>query len=108
MCHRQFIDDDGSVWAVWDVHPARIWESIGTSKASPEHPSPPLPHRECGGPIEHSLASGWLCFESGERKLRLAPIPADWEALGSSDLMLLLNTATVVNRPKPVIRLTPD
>jgi hypothetical protein len=97
MCHRQFVDDDGSVWAVWDVNPARIWEALGTSTPAREADSGGEgTGRRRAGPLDHTLAAGWLCFESAGQKLRLAPIPADWEALASTDLALLRRAATAV------------
>src|SRR4249920_562942 len=100
MCHRQFVDDDGSVWAVWDVYPARIWEELGASKPVRETDTRGVvTPRRGGGPLDRTLASGWLCFESGQQKLRLAPIPTDWEVLASTDLALLRKSATAV-RPK--------
>jgi hypothetical protein len=91
MSHRQFVDDDGSVWAVWDVYPSRIWESLSTSATG-------MTTRVRTGPLHQALAAGWLCFESGERKLRLAPIPASWDALATADLAELRKSATAVHR----------
>ena len=101
MCHRQFVDDDGSVWAVWDVYPARIWEELGASKPVRETDTSGLvTSRRAAGPLDRTLASGWLCFESAGQKLRLAPIPSDWQALASRDLALLRKSATAVQRTK--------
>lgn len=99
MCHRQFVDDDGSVWAVWDVYPARIWETLGTSRPRETHANGGVTPRRVAGPLDRTLAAGWLCFESAGQKLRLAPIPVDWEVLASTDLVLLRKAATAV-RPK--------
>src|SRR4051812_41998720 len=97
MCHRQFVDDDGSVWAVWDVNPARIWEALGTSTPAREAaPGGGGAGRRPAAPPPHPLGAVWLCLEPAAKKLRPAPTPADWEALASTDLALLRRAATAV------------
>jgi hypothetical protein len=32
------------------------------------------------------LTEGWLCFEQGERKCRLSPIPAEWAKASDAQL----------------------
>src|SRR4051812_45424444 len=52
---REFIDSDGKPWTVWNTIPDLL-RGVSTP-----------------------LQSGWLTFESGPDRRRLAPIPADWE-----------------------------
>lgn len=73
---RDFKDPRGNAWRVWDVIPEQ--STIGAVVV--RH-------------VPVSLASGWLCFESGEEKRRLAPIPSEWEARSDSDLWILCQTA---------------
>ena len=65
---RGFTDSTGVEWRVWEVFPNRAGnhttaETFSTAKLQ--------------GTV---YAEGWLCFESGSEKRRLAPIPADWQA----------------------------
>jgi hypothetical protein len=41
------------------------------------------------------MASGWLCFESGEERRRLYPVPEDWESLDDRQLLALCRQAEV-------------
>ena len=58
---REFVDTQGRRWTVWNTVPD--WLN-GVSAA---------------------FNTGWLTFECGSERRRLAPIPADWEnaALGT-------------------------
>ncbi len=44
------------------------------------------------------LGSGWLCFERGEEKRRLSPIPRGWEAVSEAELEELFEQARPVTR----------
>jgi hypothetical protein len=63
--YREFVDDAGTFWRVWDTHPV-----AGSTLRS----------------VSPRYAGGWLTFESGLERRRLAPIPAEWE-FASRDLM---------------------
>jgi len=41
------------------------------------------------------MASGWLCFESGNERRRFYPVPEDWESLDTRRLLALLRQAEV-------------
>lgn len=66
MASREFADEGGRNWMVWDVRPIVKYQS---------HAKPNLSH-------------GWLAFECGDgERRRLAPIPddADGWAVASDD-----------------------
>jgi hypothetical protein len=63
--YREFVDDAGTTWRVWDTHPV----AVNTLRS-----------------VSPTYAEGWLTFESDGERRRLAPIPADWD-LASGDLM---------------------
>ena len=65
MAYREFVDDKGTLWRVWDTHPV----AANTLRT-----------------VSPNYAGGWLTFESPEERRRLAPIPPDWE-FASRDLM---------------------
>jgi hypothetical protein len=58
VAYREFVDDAGTLWRVWDTHPV----AANTLRT-----------------VSPTYATGWLTFESGGERRRLAPIPPDWE-----------------------------
>lgn len=61
---REFTDDDGTTWRVWDVNPSLH------DRLSPKTRK-----------IALRVPSGWLCFESDRGRRRLHPIPEKWETI---------------------------
>ena len=81
---RGFKDTTGVEWRVWEVIPSRA--AIATSPVAQSRTSlSTTPY-----------ANGWLCFESGDEKRRLAPIPVGWELGTPTEIAELLEQATVV------------
>ena len=77
---REFKDGSGKRWRVWDVYPS-VQRGKSPSAGVGEDPSQlaaPFPNME--------LSDGWLCFECGSEKRRLAPIPDGWELAGPKAL----------------------
>jgi hypothetical protein len=70
MAHRTFKDADGRDWEVWDVVPSQ-W-------------------------VGPTLDGGWLAFQSGHDRRRLAPLPLYWATAPEIELRELLA------RSKPV------
>lgn len=66
MGYREFTDDAGRIWRVWDTRPV---SANALRSVSP------------------TFAEGWLTFESETERRRLAPIPTEWEE-ASPDLMV--------------------
>jgi hypothetical protein len=83
---REFRDTKGVEWLVWDVYPSA---ASGDQRIS--DPGAAFPHRE--------LADGWLCFESGSEKRRVAPIPKGWEEFSAEQLEGLCRSAGYISRP---------
>jgi hypothetical protein len=88
MPHRHFHDDEGSHWEVWDVHPTIADRQIRRTRPRPSSPDVSL--------VQARLAAGWLCFECGDHKRRLAPIPSGWDRFAIETLRELCARATVV------------
>jgi hypothetical protein len=65
---REFDDRRGRRWRVWDTVPART-EAMG------------------------DFREGWLTFDNGTDRRRLAPVPARWSELPEERLILLLEVA---------------
>ncbi|HEY5062641.1 MAG TPA: hypothetical protein VII52_13965 [Gemmatimonadaceae bacterium] len=92
MPHRQFHDTVGRVWDVWEVIPERLERR--------RRPTPPggltreRRHRTEFRATPGGLTAGWLCFETGTEKRRLAPVPAEWAAMSNEELDRLCRSAT--------------
>ena len=81
---RGFKDPAGVEWRVWEVIPSKA--GIETSPRTQSRTSL----------SSTPYANGWLCFESGSEKRRLAPIPEGWELRTPSGIAELLQQATPV------------
>ena len=79
---REFKDEDGSNWVAYAINDAAI-EAPGRRY------------------LPDAFQQGWLVFECGERKLRLAPVPAGWSDMRDEQLRELLSAA------KPSMTTTP-
>jgi hypothetical protein len=97
MAHRQFTDTAGQTWDVWDVHPTTASRTL--ARLYPHQSPESVADTPCHA-VAPGLADGWLCFGHGDERRRLAPVPADWEALGLAELERLLGCAVRVLRPE--------
>lgn len=83
MAVREFTDTSGVEWRVWEVSADRL------------HPVTRVEDL-----LE--LATGWLAFESGQEKRRLAaPYPVEWASLPLPELERLCRKAAPVTRRLP-------
>jgi hypothetical protein len=92
MPHRTFRDEVGREWDVWEVVPTAVERRM--AKASPRPPT--IERRkiqETRVVVPDRLQNGWLAFQSGGERRRLAPIPGEWEDLTATELLDLLNQA---------------
>ena len=69
MSYVEFQDSGGLTWKVWDTYPSR-----------PEI-------------IDTAWREGWLTFECGATRRRLAPIPKDWMEAAPPRLELMCKVA---------------
>ena len=74
---REFEDGRGGRWRVWDTVPMR---------------------RDAMG----GFRSGWLTFDNGSERRRLAPIPPTWEELPDERLVLLLRMTEAPQGDDPI------
>ena len=92
MTHRSFHDEAGRAWDVWDVVPTAVERRIAQ-----EAPRPPAIERrkvrETRVVVPDRLQKGWLAFQSGGERRRLAPIPGDWDDMTVAELVDLLHHA---------------
>ena len=95
MAYREFADDDGLTWKVWDVVPAqRMVSGRGAAAISDSiYPSGNTP-----GHVAPGWETGWLAFQSGSSSRRLRPIPHNWETASEERLRFYLRTAVVAQQ----------
>lgn len=98
--YRTFYDDANRLWNAWDVIPHWGERRHGERRTASEGRSGErrlVDRRRRQGELRISLpprlAGGWLAFESGEERRRLAPIPADWHTLSDDALRSLWREA---------------
>jgi hypothetical protein len=77
MAYREFQDSMGTTWTVWDTYPTR-----------PEV-------------MDETWRGGWLTFESGAVRRRLAPIPKGWSDAATARLELMCKAAEASPRATP-------
>ena len=80
---REFTDDDGITWRVWDVTPS-LHDRLSPSAQQ----------------LSLRVPSGWLCFESPRERRRLTPIPEAWESIDLGDLKRMCAEAEPVKQGK--------
>jgi len=69
---REFTDSKGVTWRVWATYPVHV---ISTAEA---------------------YRGGWLTFQSGNSRRRLAPVPPSWQDASPARLELLCGNAEQV------------
>jgi hypothetical protein len=98
VAKRQFTDDGGVTWVVWDVHPEDLGRmtydrrSMNESSDGASHADASSRRNERA--VHPELQKGWLCFQAGAEKRRLSPIPTDWSELSDAALRSMLDAAT--------------
>jgi hypothetical protein len=110
MALRTFLDSAGNEWQAFDVVP-RADERRRLDRRSPQTPRlDPEDRRDVdrrltiGGrsPLASGVADGWLCFERGNERRRLWPIPAGWSRCTDEQLAAYCHSARPV-RPESII-----
>ena len=100
--HREFHDDNEQPWSAWDVVPSwgerRHSERRGATNGPPVHAGERRRverrvHRGIRISLTPVLAHGWLAFQSGKERRRLAPIPPDWHLFTEDRLRELWRAA---------------
>ena len=76
MAHRTIVDEQEQVWDVFAV-------STVASTA----------RRVL---VQADLQSGWLAFQCGEQRRRLAPLPPGWDEMSDTALRALMDKASPI------------
>ena len=110
---RIFRSSAGVEWRVWNVIPGHIGEAERRRGYDRRSPDPVLLYRGAdrrvstdrrNQPSKPELSEGWLVFEGGGERRRLAPIPPGWEVRSDADLERLCGRA----QPVAGLRLADD
>ena len=95
MTHRRIKDRAGRPWDIWEVYPSAV-----ERRMSGEVPAVVLEgetdrrtRKEVRVLVPAELQQGWLAFQNGEERRRLAPIPDKWVTLSEDGLLALLDKA---------------
>ena len=100
MSHRIFLDDQGRSWEVWAVFPEVVERRLNEERrAAPRGTPDRRKHVDIRFRMAPELRDGWLAFQTGHERWRLAPIPPGWETLTDEALVDLTRRAT----PQPTL-----
>lgn len=102
MPYRTFDDSTGMEWQVWDIVPRLTERRLGEQDRRSEIVPIAFADRRRDerrmssfrrAVLRGAYAHGWLCFDNGEDKRRLSPIPPDWTTCSEADLETYLGSA---------------
>lgn len=104
MAHREFRDERGRLWEVWDVIPERRDRRSGTDRRKTARETfDRRKLRILSAVITGDLAKGWLVFSSVLERRRYAPVPTDWINASAADLGLWCQAAKPLPPAKRLI-----
>ena len=113
MGDRVFTDSHGTEWQTWDVVP-QLTERRAVDRRERAVPVPHADRRRDPDrriikgrrpTLTAGLDTGWLCFETGREKRRLAPIPSDWQRCSAERLEEYCTAAKRAPRPSTAAEL---
>jgi hypothetical protein len=94
MTHRRIKDGMGKSWDVWEVYPSAVEQRMsGEHPAVLDEDGRPQERREVRIRLPAALQEGWLAFQAGDDRRRLAPIPEKWSTLSDEELLQFLACA---------------
>lgn len=98
MAYREFQDNQGTWWKVWDVTPdEQIFRPRTPVSVRAQAREDRSTHAR--GEVTPSRSRGWLAFQSSGESRRLSPIPAGWETASEENLAaFLIEASPVQNR----------
>jgi len=104
MAHREFQDERGQLWEVWDVIPERRDRRSGVDRR--KHARETFDRRKMrvlSAVITGDLAKGWLVFSTRAERRRYAPLPAHWTDAPVSQLREWCGAAIALPPPRRLI-----
>jgi len=104
MAHREFNDERGLPWEVWDVVPERRDRRSGVERR--KHARETFDRRKMrvlSAVITGDLAKGWLVFSSKFERRRYAPLPEAWANASDDQLRTWCAAAVSIGQPRRLI-----
>lgn len=104
MAHREFRDDRGRTWEVWDVVPERRDRRGGVDRR--KHARETFDRRKVrilSAVISGDLAKGWLVFSTVRERRRYSPVPERWSDASDTQLLSWCDEARPLPPPKRLI-----
>lgn len=98
MTYREFQDEQGRLWEVWEVRPAVIERRQADDRRRYPREFGDRRAAELQFKLLGGMRDGWLTFQCGEERRRLAPIPEGWTLLTDETLLALALKAATVAR----------
>lgn len=115
MPYRAFEDSQGREWQVWDVVP-RLTErrhrdvdrrvDLAPIAFADRRRDERRMHSSHRSVLRGEYAHGWLCFDNGEAKKRLSPIPDDWTSCDDNTLEAYLRAGSIVKPSRVFVDLS--
>ena len=95
MPHREFLDETGRLWDVWDVRPTAVERRVNADRRqAPRESADRRQRREMRLVVPNELREGWLAFHTMGERRRVAPIPSNWDSMPDDELARLVSAAT--------------
>jgi hypothetical protein len=103
MAHRSFRDEHGREWDAWEVVPTTVERRVARDLQLAPMPGDRRKVKESRVVVPDALQKGWLAFQSGSERRRLAPIPPNWMEMTSEELVELLKQSGKRGRARRLI-----
>jgi hypothetical protein len=104
MAHREFRDERGRLWEVWDVIPERRDRRSGMDRRkSSRETFDRRKMRVLSAVITGDLAKGWLVFATAMERRRYSPLPERWADASAVQLSMWCTAAKPIPLPRRLL-----
>jgi hypothetical protein len=104
MAHREFRDEKGRLWEVWDVIPERRDRRSGMDRRKLARETfDRRKMRVLSAVISGDLAKGWLVFATSLERRRYSPLPEGWAEASDIQLNQWRAAAKVLPPPRRLL-----
>jgi hypothetical protein len=105
MAHREFRDERGRLWEVWDVMPERRDRRGGADRRTEARATfDRRKRRVLSAAVSGDLAKGWLVFSSALERRRYTPLPDRWAEVTDEQLNAWCASARPIPLPRRLIK----
>ena len=103
MATREFVDDDGTLWMMWEVHPALTDRRQVRNSSPPNEVEERRKPRSFLSPIPGQMHAGWLAIQSATERRRITPVPEGWLERSDDELRAMLVASVNTGRRRRLI-----